>query len=102
MTSRHCDGCSFVPSGAPRPRRKKTKFGRQTYRQCGLPSRQMSREGEPGGYKRRSSASHKVGRGQGGDQLALATMNSSLYCNKPSAIHQTRRSRVLHRKVART
>ena len=62
MTSRHCDGRNFVPSGGPRPRRKKTKFGRQTYRQCGFPSRLMSREGEPSGYIRRLPVSAEEGR----------------------------------------
>ena len=57
MTSRYCDGCSLAPTGGPRPRQKRTKFGRQNYRQCGFPSRLMSREGEPGGYIRRLPAS---------------------------------------------
>ena len=57
VTSRYCDGRSLGPSGGPRPRWTRTMIGRQTYRQCGFPSRLVSREGEPGGYIRRLLAS---------------------------------------------
>ena len=48
----------------PRRPRTKTEFGRQTHSQCGRPSRQMSREGEPGRYKRRLPASVEKGNGR--------------------------------------
>ena len=95
MTSHYCSGCSLALRWA------KTATNEDQVWAPNLPP--MWFPFPPNEQGRRAGRLYKEAprlRGRQTPKLALATVGSSLYCNKPSAIHQTSRSRVLHRKVA--